>query len=471
MATGAAQSETSTPFKRHLSTVAPYTTHAKYRVKEVSQLGKEMLGYIVGPMPVQEFLDEFFPMRDLEGYVAKPFEKGTFKKAAACESETSAYVPFVSDITWPPRCSRIRHAKVECAASLAPGLEFVNSSSHPDSSRRTDFSFDVKPDVCVYSKGATAVRSGPTDVSSVEITIEFKWKARDDPFSSLQTKNRGPHHGTFVHSSKTALDTLGQITAYVAAQFGSQFRTHCYSVLIVKNIARIVRWDRSGAIVTAPIAYSKEGGLEEFLRRFSKASPAMRGLDETVTVPPIKDSAVARECLDLPASVPMFQIEVGSPSSSGRFRVIAPAPIAPPYSPPGRSTRGLAAYDPVGKRKVFLKDTWRADAVGIEPEGETYRLLHDNQVRNIPRCIAAGDVSSDLHHATRTQRYMTKDWAAQLFAGTESARPAAHRHYRLVLDTVGTKLVEFSSTRELVTAVSDALDGESVWRRNYGSPY
>ena len=106
----------------------------------------------------------------------------------------------------------------------------------------------------------------------------------------------------------------------------------------------------------------------------------------------------------------------------------------------------------------------------MEPEGETYRLLHDNQVRNIPRCIAAGDVSSDLHHATQMQRYMTKDWAGQLFAGTESARPAAHRHYRLVLDTVGTKLVEFSSTRELVTAVSD-VDGESVWRWNYGLPY
>ena len=46
---------------------------------------------------------------------------------------------------------------------------------------------------------------------------------------------------SFLHNTKAAKDTLEQITAYAAAQFGAQFRTHVYSILIVKNTARILR--------------------------------------------------------------------------------------------------------------------------------------------------------------------------------------------------------------------------------------
>jgi hypothetical protein len=48
---------------------------------------------------------------------------------------------------------------------------------------------------------------------------------------------------------------LAQITSYVAAQLDLQFCTHIYSVLIGKETARILRWDRTGIIVTEPIKY------------------------------------------------------------------------------------------------------------------------------------------------------------------------------------------------------------------------
>ncbi|KIM62210.1 hypothetical protein SCLCIDRAFT_92490, partial [Scleroderma citrinum Foug A] len=49
---------------------------------------------------------------------------------------------------------------------------------------------------------------------------------------------------------------LGQIGAYATSQLTSQFHTHCYSVYVNRDHARIIRWERDGAIVTEPIFYN-----------------------------------------------------------------------------------------------------------------------------------------------------------------------------------------------------------------------
>jgi len=237
-----------------------------------------------------------------------------------------------------------------------------------DSSGQLDFNFGIKPDVCVYSKDST--RRGPTDVARVECMIEFKWHTSDDPFCD-------PHHtngeNSFLRDGKLASDTAGQITAYAAAQFGSQFRTCVYSVLIVKSYARLIRWDRTGAVVSEPIEYNREGHLVEFFRRYHKASPKLRGVDTTVTVPTPVEAQLARECLELEEVVTLVKIAVPSPSGSLQFVTIAPT--APCYTPPGRATRGFVAYDLARKMKIFLKDSWRVDLPDMEKEGDTYQLL------------------------------------------------------------------------------------------------
>ncbi len=52
-------------------------------------------------------------------------------------------------------------------------------------------------------------------------------------------------------------DTLGRITLYAAAHLGAQSRTHIYSVFILRDTARLLRWDRSGAIVTEVTKYNE----------------------------------------------------------------------------------------------------------------------------------------------------------------------------------------------------------------------
>lgn len=167
----------------------------------------------------------------------------------------------------------------------------------------------------------------------------------------------------------------------------------------------------------------------------------MRGVDETVTTPAVSDALEARKELNVAEDVWMFEMEVPSLTSDEKLWLIVPAPTALGYSPPGRWTRGFTSYDPVGKRKVYLKDTWRLDLEGIELEGETYKLLHEKGVRNIPQCLAGGDVSVAKHHATRTNEYggMEWGWAPRKL----SLNP--HRHYRLVLGVVGAKLTECGS--------------------------
>lgn len=328
--------------------------------------------------------------------------------------------------------------QIATVKNYVPGLDFVNSSAHPDCSGQTDFSFEIKPDICVYQGDK---RGGPTDVARVELVIEFKWDTCDDPFREPDDEN------SFLRNTKAAFDTAGQITAYAAAQLGSQFRTCVYSVLVVKDYARLIRWDRTGAVVSEAINYNHHGHLIDFFRRYSRAQPDLRGMDTTVSASSAQEEELAQKYLGLSAGKVLVKVAV--PHPEGLRYYIALAPTAGPYTPPGRATRGFVAYDIHRKMKVYLKDSWRIDLPDIEQEGVIYQLLHDAHVRNIAPCSAAGDISN---HATLTHTFINKSWACKLMI-----QLIPHRHYRLVLDTVGQSLTSFSSSFEMLKSVEDAI--------------
>ncbi|KAF9470862.1 hypothetical protein BDN70DRAFT_769812, partial [Pholiota conissans] len=91
----------------------------------------------------------------------------------------------------------------------------------------------------------------------------------------------------------------------------------------------------------------------------------------------------------------------------------------------------------------------RLDLPSIEKEGKIYRELHDAGVENIAPFVCAGD----LGHKTRVQDETISDWARW---GKKKAM-YRHSHYRLVLGVVGRDLASFRSTKELVTAIHDAV--------------
>ncbi|KAH9162841.1 hypothetical protein EDB89DRAFT_1860451, partial [Lactarius sanguifluus] len=118
----------------------------------------------------------------------------------------------------------------------------------------------------------------------------------------------------------------------------------------------------------------------------------------------------------------------------------------------GRATRGFRAYDLSRGVLVFLKDSWRIDLPDIRPEGSVYKTLNGAGVRNVPRCLASGDILTAQYHKTQTWDYVKQPWACH-----SDTHFLPHRHYHLTLDIIGRLLVQFNSSYEMVRAVRDAL--------------
>ncbi len=338
--------------------------------------------------------------------------------------------------------------KITATKQFLPGLRIVDTSSHPDCNPRSTLPFLIKPDVSLYPGSTNEVK---TNSSISEIFTEFKWHPKDNPFCDVYDVGSSE---SFLRGTQAGKDTLGQITSYAAAQLGAQFRTHIYSVFILRNTARILRWDRSGTIITEAIKYNEDCFLVEFFRRYSKASPAIRGIDVSVSLPTTLQAKLARKALQLDSSIPLVKLSIPLDIGNAQHYFVVPTPSATLYTPPGRATRGFKAYDISHRNVVFLKDSWRIALPDIHREGSIYKILNDTEVPNVPRCIASGDIKLD-YHATQTNLYAEKSWACRL-----GARLIPHQHCRLVLDVVGRVLHEYSSSYEMVSAVRNALIGE-----------
>jgi hypothetical protein len=296
-----------------------------------------------------------------------------------------------------------------------------------------------------------------TDSALAEIFIEFKWDPQDDPFGDVH--DLGSNHRSFLRDTNAAYDTLGQITSYAAAQLGAQFRTHVFSIFILRDTARLLRWDRSGTIVTEVIKYNECDILAEFFFRYSRAPPAMRGKDESVSDPLLTEKVAARDALQLDEKTPLVKLSI--PDADGVRYFVTSAPKATPNTPPGRATRGFKAYDVLQETVVFLKDSWRIDLPDLQAEGQVYRMLRDANVCNVPHCLASGDISTRStedamdYHITRANIYAGEPWAC-----CSDMHFIPYRHHRLSLDLFGRVLVDYKSSYEMVSAVRDALIGE-----------
>jgi Fungal protein kinase len=333
---------------------------------------------------------------------------------------------------------------------LVPGLIFVDSHSRGDTSGPL-----LKPDVSVYAiqenKANDYKGIDRCIMSLLDIHIEFKWSTTEEPFVKHPTAT------SLVANTGNARDTLGQLSTYAAAQLAAQYRTHAFSIFVLRKKARIIRWDREGAIVTEPIEYDTDPSLVQFLSLYLMAPLQLRGIDTTVSVFTDPEAVSARIKLRLPAETPMFQTSVPSVDpGQPNLRIAFPFPEIIPSHPACRATRACSAYDIENDRVVFFKDSWRIDAPDTQLEGLIYEQLRAANVTNIPRCIAHGEVPHQAEQKTQTKASLVLSWACK---EGEEVKIASHSHYRLVLDLVGKSLSTFTSTKELVQAIHDALLG------------
>lgn len=355
--------------------------------------------------------------------------------------------------------------QVQACNGLGLTLEFVNTSAYSDSGCVLS-GVGLKPDVCVYAEKSG--RRRPTDFSRIEISIEFKRETIQDAFIDPPSASNKNRH-SFERDSDEGKDTRGQLIAYASAQMETQFRTFCFTVELCSSMARLIRWDHSGAVVTTAFDYGKLSHLlAQFFWRYSHMDFASRGYDLSVVDPDAADAQRACTKLDVPMSTRIFKVHVPNDALgfNGDLKLVdgyeecqgsqipnyfAAAPTYRGRCLGGRFTRTFPIYDKSTNRTLLLKDNWRVDRDDFEKEGQVYAALKAANVPYVAELIQSGDV---LAHKTETQNLVSQ-FACKL----DEEMMLPHRHYRLVLDTIGTPLWEFFSSFELVQAVWDAVEG------------
>ena len=271
---------------------------------------------------------------------------------------------------------------------------------------------------------------------------EAKYMPGDDPFDDKIE--------SFERSTGQAQDTLGQICSYATAQMAAQFRTHLFSLLLFREYARILRWDRAGVIVTQKINLAD---LSKFLWRYDKMTRVQQGFDEDIVPISLKEveqfDPKALKKLTTSKNPLLFSITF---PDGNRFVIQTPVYMGT-ASPTGRSTRTFHALHLQTGNIVFLKDTWRVISPGLIPEHEVYDKLKAANVPNVASVLTYKDIDG---HVTRTLNFEQAPWLKS--RGTRRFRK--FQHYRLVLHQVARPLESFLNTKVLVRVILDALEGK-----------
>ncbi|KAH9051970.1 hypothetical protein EDB87DRAFT_1570865 [Lactarius vividus] len=270
-----------------------------------------------------------------------------------------------------------------------------------------------------------------------------------------------------IQWTKGAYQVSGQLITYTSAIHRSQFCIFSFSVVLFGNTGCLLCWDRSGVIYTEPFDWTTQPDtLFEFLWRLNFLSDVKHGYDTTVTSVREDEAKAAlsklRTYQGLKEHLHKFLVR-NDHTLNGQIKYyIAPSAVWDSKALFGCSTFGYITYDLETMNLVYLKDFWCTDCDGIQKEGDVYHELHDTHVPNIVKLGLAGDVplfsecggtDSPAVQRTMTQQFVKGSWCP----GQPRVDP--YVHYRLVLETLGSPLHTFRSTRELCEIFATAHTG------------
>lgn len=291
---------------------------------------------------------------------------------------------------------------------------------------------DRRPDICVYEEGTDEShytkgekKKAFANLGYAHMFIEVKGHDRedyfDDPVKNSHPTDRPSH--SFIRrfdaktpSSELAREDLGQIVAYATEALAKQHRVAYYSVSVRGIKARLMRWDRSGAIATEEFDLHKNSRfLCEFLWRYSKGTAYERGFDDTVTRASVADEQVfvrvirdhvrlqgghTEETEKFRKAVDMHyvpgQVYIVRVFSAGQedypHEYLVSRPVVSPRSLTAPATRGYWAVARDSKTIAFLKDVWRYEDDFPCQEGDILQKLENAKVASIPRLSCHGYV-------------------------------------------------------------------------------
>ncbi|KAJ8470015.1 hypothetical protein ONZ51_g8612 [Trametes cubensis] len=369
-----------------------------------------------------------------------------------------------SDI-YEPLIMALNDAGTDGSSPRCPGFTFLDTSEHPD----TGGNYALKPDVlCYASEHVPRVRVNDShsraDMGFASFFIEIKREPLQDFFQDPPAHWGSSRGAQLLKLGDAKWDTLqyfGQNIAYAAELCVRQYRHCCFSISVSGCWARLMRWDRSGLVVTRTFDLHHEPEiLCEFLWRYAHMSEAERGMDLSVEVASeaeetkFRDSIREHVALQLelhdrrlePAVLEHYQpkavsaICIPDAETHEPRRYLVSRPLTAPLSIVGRASRTYWAVDAETGRVVSLKDSWRVLTDRAEQEGTVVDALTRSGVANVPNVLSHGDVFSisDDHNSrqlTRTQEFVAAHWACDL--GVDQSSILRYSHYRLVLSIAG----------------------------------
>lgn len=314
--------------------------------------------------------------------------------------------------------------------------------------------------MCVYHEQLRIKSTAPTRLANALTGVEAKDEYLEIFDDSTHTRVAAMEDAPFEVDTDKAILARGQLVTYAVEICARQHRTHLFLVYIYFPYARLIRFDRSGALVSERFDFTKDcTPLNRFFSRFCRMDDIAMGYDPTVHVASEAEAKFARKHLaawapnsKLERSV--FKMDVHDDQSGQVRQFLVWGSLADPESPLGRATRGYPAMEVTNgllddTKPMFLKEQWRS--LALCPEIETIQKMNKAGVHFVPTLVCGGDLPSQL---TKTQDY------ASMFDGRiGDKRLDSRQHVRFVVKEVGSPLERFSSSKQMLQAVNHALQG------------
>ncbi|KAI0311318.1 hypothetical protein OF83DRAFT_1151462 [Amylostereum chailletii] len=401
-----------------------------------------MLFKCVGPMPVSEFMTKFTP----DTSPTKPTTAGFKLDKPQAESDILGFE----------------------ALDLCPHLCFSSVPKIDDASTPSDPA-QQKTCIAALSKSqppgvpSQSIHFPPCSNPNPELLIDY---VQSDPFKEPDATN-APNRKRFDirRLDRKSKDIFAPHLKFVRALFGSHSYVFFFSILVMDDAARLLRWDRSGAIVSERFEWtSPSNPLSDFLWKFGHMTPEDRGFDTTFSSPSPEEATLAlaafqrSDKISISPEDPLRKVSVRDDVTGQDHLYVVAAPQSSHGAFFGSCTTGYVAFDLSRGVLVWLKDTWKSQSSST-PEGDIYRRMAEKDVPHVPTLCCAGEVSSQR---TICKDFVKADWACA------STRIGTYRHYRLVLGEIGRPLDTFTSTHELCIAIRDAVEAHAHAYRELG---
>ncbi|KAF4602967.1 hypothetical protein EYR38_003371 [Pleurotus pulmonarius] len=248
-----------------------------------------------------------------------PFEENT--------EETLADIALTFFTGFRPRNGQDMHEKMiqffgDSSAPHFPGIKIADNFAHPDPESQPGAK--VMPDMCVYQERLRFQSTAPTYLANALTCVE----AKDECFEIFDN-NTLPRAATmedapFEVDTDKAILTRGQLVTYAVEICAHQHRTHLFLVYIYFPYACLIRFDRSGALVSERFDFTEDcTPLNRFFSRFCRMDDIAMGYDPTVHVANDVEATFARKHLapwapnsNLEQSV--FKMDVPDDDESGQ---------------------------------------------------------------------------------------------------------------------------------------------------------